>query len=293
MTFHPIYVDVDMLVSVAAALHSPSHSADPSTRSDSLPPGFDLKALLADVTGRAPARPGLADGASHVFSDPERMRQRTEALLAIRLYEHLGVDPATLSRPPINQDLGLVTMGSLIEVSGILSRGYLERVHNFLEAVCLTEQFGDIAEDQGLTWTETGEAAFTRRKRAGRVTPAERLRDLLAAELRRMAFRTLVLAAVDPGLPAMAVVLRADGLEKGVLAELHGRVVRVVAKISRVVAPDQEIGLMSGLGSGLIRPGFLEEYVRAHIPNPDVSFDPGAQSLPGPAALLAPLMILA
>ena len=56
MTFHPIYVDVDMLVSVAAALHSPSHSADPSTRSDSLPPGFDLKALLADVTGRAPAR---------------------------------------------------------------------------------------------------------------------------------------------------------------------------------------------------------------------------------------------
>ncbi len=293
MTLHPIYVDVDMLVSVAAALSGPGQPTDSPSRLGSASTAFELKALLGDVTGRVPSTPAPADGAAAIFSDPQRMRQRTEALLALRLYEHLCADPDGLRRPSKIEDLASVTIDSLIEVSGMLSRGYLERVHDFFEAVCLTEQFSDISEDQGLTWTETGEAAFTRRKRAGRVTPAERLRDLLAAELRRSVWRTLVLKAVASEWPATAVILRAECLEKGALTDLQGRVVRVVAKITRVVAADQEINLLSGLGVGLIRPGFLEEYVRAHVPNPDVTFDPGPSTLAGPAAILMPLMILA
>ena len=293
MTLHPIYVDVDMLVSAAAALPEPTRSADAPSPPDPTHSAFDLTALLGDVTGRAPSSPAAADGAANVFSDPQRIRQRTEALLALRLYERMCADPAGLRRSATVEDLASVTIDNLVEVNGLLSQGYLERVHDFFEAVCLTEQFADISEDQGLRWTEAGEAAFTRRKRAGRVTPAERLRDLLAAELRRSVWRTLVLTAIDPNRPSMLVIVRADCLEKGTLADLPGRVVRVVARIARIVASDQEINLMAGLGAGLLRPGFLEEYIRTHVPHPDVTFDPGAPTLSAPAAVLMPLMILA
>lgn len=283
---HPIYADVPLLMSLATGLvaatdHASTEPLGLPTRvtgsvESIVPTLADLIRAYLDLDGAAPR--------------PEN-RPVLDSQFALRVYERLRSEPSRLFRPEQGADLMSIPPDALIEATGTLGAGFLGRLVDYLEAACLAQHMADILEEQELSWSPTGETAFTRRRKLGRQSAAERFRDLLGGELRRSALIQAVLRGGTLTAPSLVVRLRSVCVDRLQLADMFHRVVTVVGKVVRLVPAGQSLSLSSDLGSGLLRSDYVEGFLKEQAANPNVSFDPGESHLAGPTAVLAPALI--
>ena len=294
---HPIYLDVPMLVSFAAALEGGlSFGAEvtkESTRSRSaeatLSGKFGLSALFTKFLD-----PSVAVSAGGEMADTERAvrketRAHTEASLAILLYDRLRRDGDYIVDPKSLKDLESVEPGALVEVAGMIEKNAIDAMVDYIDAISILSQMGSTSE----LVPARGPGGGKPKNRAMSSTPAlplHHMRESLDQDRRRTPISNVLLRCSIPAEANAIVTLRTANLRDLTLSELHKNSVRVLGKVTRVIREGECVSPFENYGMALMKPETLQAALKPIVDNEQMRVEFSEVQLKGPAVQILPLM---
>ena len=154
---HPIYLDVPMLVSFAAAVRGGIAFASEITEESS---------LQKEVKGQMKGRFGLSDLFESLFNanmeasaeasgsdanktQVQESRSHTEASIAILLYDQLSKSSDYLLHPKTHEDFSKVQPGSLVELTGSVEKNAVDAMIDYIEAANILGGMAQKSDEKG------------------------------------------------------------------------------------------------------------------------------------------------
>ncbi|HBP90869.1 MAG TPA: hypothetical protein PKK23_20950 [Nitrospirales bacterium] len=295
---HPIYLDVPMLVSFAAAIEGGmSFGAEvtmESSKSKSLDTNVSGKASLSklfanfvDVSAQGSVS---GDIATTERSVQKEARAHTEASVAIVLYERLRQDGGYIVDPQRIEDLDSVKPGALVEIAGTIEKNAIDSIIDYIDAVVI---LSEVASSEGVQLQiGTGSQKKNPKKAQNPQTnQISQIREALHKDRARTPFSNTIMRCSVPQDATAIVTLRTENLRDLTLSELHKNSVRVLGKVTRVVRKGQSVCPFENYGMALLKPELLEDVMNPITSSEGVNAELTEVRLEGPAIQILPLMV--
>lgn len=290
---HPIYLDVPMLVSFAAAVEGGlsfgTEVTEESTRSRSAEATLSAKLGLGTLFTKF-LDPSIAGSAGGEIEDTERAvrkeaRAHTEASVAILLYDRFRREGGYIVDPASLKDLESVEPGALVEVAGTIEKNAIDAMVDYIDAISILSRMGtELSPPRG----PGGEKPRGAPRLSG---PLDGLRDSLDKDRKRTPISNVLLRCSIPAKANAIVTLRTENLRDLTLSELHKNSVRVLGKVTRVVADGEEVSPFENYGMALLKPETLESALKPIVENDAMKIQLSEVALKGPAVQILPLMV--
>lgn len=297
---HPIYLDIPMLVSFAAAIEGGLSFGTDVTREAS-------NSTVAEVEGSTKL------GLSRLFSpfvdvsaelqaqgsqeDVERSvekssRSHTEASVAILLYDRLRKDSGYIVDLETLEAAKDVVPGELIEITGTIEKNAIDAMIDCIDAVNILSRLASNEETKPpVSTTGKRRNASNSKHREEPQSPLGQLRDALDEDRKRTPISNVLLRCTAPKDVTAVVTLRRENLRDLTLSELHKNSVRVLGKVTRVIDRDKSMSPFENYGMALIKPETLEEVFSNLDDNEGIALDLSEVQVKGPALQVLPLMV--
>lgn len=295
---HPIYLDVPMLVSFAAAIEGGLsfgvEVTEESTKSKSaeatIAGRFGLGTLFnrfLDSSVEASAGGEIADTAHAVRKEA---RAHTEASVAILLYDRLRRSGGYIIDPQGLEELESVEPGALVEVAGTIEKNAIDAMVDYIDAFTILAQMGSTTMSDPTPGPGGGRP---RRVTTDGVIPAglRQLLDSLDQDRKRTPISNVLLRCSIPASANAIVTLRTENLRDLTLSELHKNSVRVLGKVTRVIPEGHIVSPFENYGMALIKPEVLEAALRPIVATENMNMHFSEVQLMGPAVQILPLMV--
>lgn len=284
---HPIYLDVPMLVSFAAALDGglslntdvTKQTGQSSADSSKVAGGVGLSGLFSNFF-RASLDSELAG--ERTENDQEVRREskaHTEASIAILLYDRLRETGGYITDPENAAGLAVVGPGDLVEVAGTIEKNAIDQCIDYIDAVDILSSL---------------DTSTPRPQKGGgkpKQSPLRQMREALDADRKRTPISNVALRCTKPAGGTVVVTLRTENLRDLTLSELHRNNVVVIGKVTRVIQEGEAMSAFENYGMSLLEPGELREAFTKLSSTPGVVAEFSSIEVNGPAVQVLPLMI--
>ena len=278
---HPIYLDVPMMVSFAAAIEGgvafekevvSSHEST-NEKGASIRTKFGLSALFESLFDAGIE--GELKSATEKISGERNTERRahTESSIAILLYDALNKNEGYLVKPKTAKELQSMAHGSLIELSGELRKNAIDSMIDAIDVIMILSSMGE----------EDPEGAID--------NELEGLGKGLREDRSRTPLSNVVLQCDTPEDLKAVVTLRTENLRDLTLSELHKNKVRVVGKVTRSISSKQSMSPFENYGLSMMEAGTLSKIVKGLEDSEGVNVELGDVEIQGPAVQVLPLMV--
>ena len=232
---HPIYLDIPMLVSFAAAIegglsfgtevtHEASSSAAIGAEGGAK---FGFSHLFSQFFDLSVELQAQATGENLDRSVEKSSRTHTEASVAILLYDRLRKDSGYIVDLETLEAAKQAEPGALIEIAGTVEKNAIDAMIDYMDAVKIMSSIG--SEKQVTTPASSSgkhrRATVSRKKNDNR-NPLSNLRDALDEDRKRTPISNVLLRCTTPNNVTAVVTLRTENLRDLTLSELHKNSVR-------------------------------------------------------------------
>lgn len=283
---HPIYLDVPMLVSFAAAIQGglsfgsevTQETGATSSREGKMSANIGVSKLfssLFDASAKAESVSGQSDEDRQTIRES---RSHTEASIAISLYDHLQREEGYIFTPQTAAEFQAAEPGTLIQLAGVVMKNAIDAVIDYIDAI-------DI-----LSSLATLQPANQSKKKTTK-SPLRNMRDGLDADRKRTPISNVLFNCSEPSEVKAVLTLRTANLRDLTLSELHKNTVRVIGKVTRTIGVGERMSAFENYGMALMRPDLLRETFNEIISNEDIVAEFSDVEVQGPAVQVLPLMI--
>ena len=297
---HPIYLDIPMLVSFAAAIEGGLSFGTELTREESSSTAaateggakFGLSSLFGqflDLSADIEAK-GTHEGVER--SVEKSSRSHTEASVAILLYDRLRNDSGYIVDLDILDDAKNVEPGALVELAGTVEKNAIDAMIDYIDAVNILVSLGsdEPRNPQGSASGKRRGSSSGRNKQESQ-GPLEHIRDALDKDRKRTPISNVLLRCTVPCNTTAVVTLRTENLRDLTLSELHKNSVRVLGKVTRVIDRGEGMSSFENYGMALMQPEKLQTLLHGLCESEEITLDLSEVRVQGPALQILPLMI--
>ena len=297
---HPIYLDIPMLVSFAAAIEGGLSFGAEVTREESnskeAAAGGSAKLGLSGLFNQflnASAEVEVAGvhGANE-RSVEKSSRSHTEASIAIMLYDRLRRDRGYIVDPETLEDVKTVEPGALVEIAGTVEKNAIDAMVDYIDAVDI---LGNLATDEQMA---SADATFRKHRSTGggkqkqeTQSPLGKMRATLDKDRKRTPISNVLLRCTVPKDITAVVTLRTENLRDLTLSELHKNSVRVLGKVTRVIGSEESMSPFENYGMALLTPSTLNTAFGELLDNQTLAIEFSEVQVQGPALQVLPLMV--
>ena len=298
---HPIYLDIPMLVSFAAAIEGGLSFGTEVTREESNSTAtvteggakFGLSRLFnqfLDVSGELKAK-GEHDSVER--SIEKSSRAHTEASVAILLYDQLRRESGYIVNLDTLEAAREVEPGALVEIAGTVEKNAIDAIVDCIDAVNILARLSsaDNAVTPSNSTTGRRRGSATGKNRQETQNPLEVIRDALDEDRNRTPISNVLLRCTAPSNVTAVVTLRTENLRDLTLSELHKNSVRVLGKVTRVIDQRESMSSFENYGMALVQPELLQGIFGELRNNKDIALDLSEVQVQGPALQVLPLMV--
>lgn len=281
---HPIYLDVNMLVSFAAAIDGglSLSSEITSERGSAQENSNELKAeakfsnLFASFFNAGVSAGTSIDKSKHDKETKVESRSHTESSIAILLYDKLLKSPGALLRPKTHDDFKQIEPGSLVELYGTLKKNAVDAMIEYLDvATLMSGKFGN-SKDQAQKTTAKELDTF---------------KATLEKDRNRTPLSNLLMKCHTPENVTASITLRRENLRDLTFSELHNNSVRLVGKVTRVIDSGSSMSAFENYGLSILNPKTLSDLLNQLSKTDGVRAEFSEVEIQGPAVQILPLMI--
>ncbi len=283
---HPIYLDVPMLVSFAAAIQGGLSFGSDVTQESGKNAARDAK--ISSNVGFSKLVSSLFDasikaGASTSQTDDERRtvresRSHTEASIAITLYDYFQQEKGYLQTPTSSDEFARIEPGALVEMFGVVHKNAVDSAIDYMDAVDILSKLDTSQPNQ-------------QGKSRNQKSPLRQMRDALDEDRKRTPISNVSFVCSQPNDVQAVLTLRTQNLRDLTLSELHKNSVRVVGKITRIIREGESMSAFENYGLSLMNPEVLRELFEEMIKSEDIAAEFTDVEIKGPAVQVLPLMI--
>lgn len=297
---HPIYLDIPMLVSFAAAIEGGLSFGTEVTRE---------AATSTAAAAEGSARFGFSglfrqflDASAELWvegahedetrSVERSSRSHTEASVAILLYDRLRRDGGYIVEPETLEDASSVEPGALVEIGGTIEKNAIDAMVDYIDAVDILSNLGQVEQRMPPAQsTRKGRGSGNNKEATELQSPLGKMRAVLDKDRGRTPISNVLLRCTVPKEITTVVTLRTDQLRDLTLSELHKNSVRVLGKVTRVIGPRESMSPFENYGMALLPRDTLDTAFRTMIDNGDVKVEFSEVQVQGPALQVLPLMV--
>ncbi len=296
---HPIYLDVPMVVSFAAAIEGglafqANVTDEISSKSEATTTGsarIGFSGLFSRIFDAGIEAGGTATDETGDRSTRTESRAHTEASVAILLYHRLSRESGYIVKPESFDDLSEVKAGSLVEIAGTLEKNAVNAVIDYIDAAMIystmkTEPDAPPAQ-QGAPTRQKGK----KKAPAAPLNPVLRTREALNQDRSRTPISNVRLRCTEPTSGNAILTLRTENLRDLTLSELHKNSVRVVGKVTRVVPKNETMSAFENLGLAMLKPETLATMFSQIASSDKIVAEFSDVTVTGPALQVLPMMI--
>lgn len=294
---HPIYLDVPMLVSFAAAVQGGLSLASEVTEekkrtgsmSGNVSAEFSLSNLFKSLfeSGAKVNAEGAVGGETQLVR--KESRAYTEASIAIILYHQLKAKRGSIFEISKLGDLEGLPIGALVELPGVIEKNTIDSIIDFAAAVDI---LSGMAADQLQTAgsQQKSKQGFTPKPKQLK-TEVGRIADCLDQDRKRTPISNVILRTTESLGLGVVVSLRTANLRDLTLSELHKNDVRVVGKITRRIPANESMVSFENYGMAMLDRETLTALFSGISSADGVVAELGEFVVKGPAIQVLPLMI--
>ena len=295
---HPIYLDVPMLVSFAAAI-----GGGVAMESEVTEEKGDTKGITAKAAGRigfsklfqslfdASIDTSIeADRESEIRESKKESKAHTEASIAILLYHQLIETGSYVLRPESISDIGTYGPGTLVEVRGTVEKNAIDQIIDYIDAISI---LSGMDTSQAAPQPKGGKKQNRSHNPQPQAPPNEltAIRNALDSDRKRTPISNVVVRCDSPDKLNVVVTLRTANLRDLTLSELDKNNVRVIGKITRVLPEGQTMSSFENYGMALLNPELLNEVFSGLKNTEELAAEFSDIQVAGPAWQILPLMI--
>lgn len=293
---HPIYLDVPMLVSFAAAVEGGVAFDTEITREHhrhvSAGVGasgrFGLSALFGRIFDGSVQAGSSVERASQDRSLEVETRGHTEASMAILLYDRLVRESGYVVQPQQLGDLKDLAPGTLVELCGTIEKNAVDTMIDYADGIDILANMGP-DESTGVLKGPGGG------KKKGAApepqSPVRKMRDCLNRDRQRTPISNVLLRCSQPPGCTAVVTLRTANLRDLTLSELHKNTVRLVGKVTRVIPEGETMSAFENYGLALLKPEVLTQAFQELRDSDLMRAEFSEVEVAGPAVQVLPLMV--
>jgi hypothetical protein len=294
---HPIYLDVPMLVSFAAALQGGLSLQTEVTRGQASTTAsagqvegrLGISQLFSTLFDASVSARKSSDQSEQLNEIHRESKAHTEASIAIMLYGKLQTMPALLKRPEGLESMREIEPGALIEVTATLEKNAVDAFIDYCDIASIftsigTEQLGS----QVATGNKSGKPS---RNQSQQANPVQFIRDALDRDRQRTPISNVLMKCTSPAGVRGVVTLRRANLRDLTLSELHKNNVRVVGKVTRVIDEGESMSAFENYGLALLDPTMVTQIFADVAQAKDTVAQFSDVQVHGPAVQILPLMI--
>jgi hypothetical protein len=294
---HPIYLDVPMLVSFAAAVQGGLSLASEVTEekkratsgSGSFSAEFSLSNLfksLFDAGAKASIEGSLNSETQLVRKES---RSYTEASIAIILYHQLKAQKGSILEVASIGDIASLPIGALVEVPGTIEKNTIDSIIDYAAAIdILSSMAGD--QTPATNPQQKGKQGFATVPKKQKSDVA-RVAECLDQDRKRTPISNVMLRTKDSTDLNVIISLRTANLRDLTLSELHKNNVRVVGKVTRVIPEGEEMVSFENYGMAMIDQDVLSNLFSGITSADGFAGELSDFVVSGPAIQILPLMI--
>ena len=298
---HPIYLDIPMLVSFAAAIEGGVSFGTEVTREESnssttvLDGGmkFGLSRLFSQFFD-ASASLQMQDQHDGIERSVEHTsRAHTESSVAILLYDRLRKNSGYIVDLETLDAAREVEPGALVEIAGTVEKNAVDAMIDGIDAVNILSRLA-VEEQPDHHGSSTGRRRNGSARSKGKVShdgPLVTIRDSLDRDRKRTPISNVLLRCSTPKEVTAVVTLRTENLRDLTLSELHKNSVRVLGKVTRVIGEKESMSPFENYGMALLHPDTLQEVFQELRNNDAIAFELSEVQVQGPALQVLPLMV--
>lgn len=293
---HPIYLDVPMLVSFAAAVQGGLSLASEVTEekkraasgSGSLSAEFNLSNLFKSLfdAGVKASMEGTSSNETQLVR--KESRSYTEASVAIILYHQLKTQKGSILEVANITDIANLPIGALVEVPGIIEKNTIDSIIDYAAAIDILSRMGEDQAPVGNAQTKGKGFSPALKKKKSEVA---RVAEYLDQDRKRTPISNVLLRTNDPAELDVVISLRTANLRDLTLSELHKNNVRVVGKVTRVIPGGEEMVSFENYGMAMIDREVLSSLFAGIADAKGFAGELSDFVVKGPAIQILPLMI--
>ena len=295
---HPIYLDVPMLVSFAAAIQGGlsfgSEVTEETTQERTTDAKISGRLGLSKLFNSLFEASVAADASTERSEEGKQLRreskQHTEASIAILLYDHLRKTDGYLLSSSSVDAFGLIDPGTLVELSGVLKKNAIDTMIDYIDAVSI---LGSLATSHPPATSPSGKTKGRNRQLQGPENNSElkQIRKALDDDRQRTPISNTLLECDEPADFNAVITLRTEYLRDLTLSELHNNSVRVVGKVTRVVSEGESISAFENYGMSLLKPELLRGAFSQVASTEELVAEFSDVIVNGPCIQVLPLMV--
>lgn len=293
---HPIYLDVPMLVSFAAAVQGGLSLASEVTEekkraasgSGSLSAEFNLSNLFKSLfdAGVKASMEGTSSNETQLVR--KESRSYTEASIAIILYHQLKTQKGSILEVANITDIANLPIGALVEVPGIIEKNTIDSIIDYAAAIDILSRMGEDQAPVGNAQTKGKGFSPAPKKQKSDVA---RVAEYLDQDRKRTPISNVLLRTKEPAELDVVISLRTANLRDLTLSELHKNNVRVVGKVTRVIPEGEEMVSFENYGMAMIDREVLSTVFAGIADAEGFAGELSDFVVKGPAIQILPLMI--
>ena len=278
---HPIYLDIPMLVSFAAAIEGGLSFGAEVTREASSSTAaaaegsatFGFSGLFSQFLSASTDLKVASEHEGEERSVERSSRSHTEASVAILLYDRLRKDREYIVDPETLEDAKGVEPGALVEIAGTVEKNAVDAI---VDSIAAIDILGNMATNRGKNKQQS---------------PLEKIRAAIDKDRKRTPISNVLLRCTVPNDITAVVTLRTENLRDLTLSELNKNSVRVLGKVTRVIGPGETMSSFENYGMALLKPGMLRDVLQPFIGNEELAIEFSEMQVEGPALQVLPLMV--
>lgn len=259
---HPIYLDVPMLVSFAAAIQGglsfgaelTHEKAVAQTDGTRVAGEIGVSKLLSSLSQVSVKAQGTELEETKDTETRKESKAHTESSIAIILYDQLHRSSGYLTQPTTLDDFLSLAPGTLAELHGTLFKNPVDAVIDYIDAVSIMSGFTEKAQEPQYKHKPGKHGTGP-----GTEPVLKNIREALDRDRQRTPISNVQLKCSQPKGMNAVITLRTHNLRDLTLSELHKNSVRVVGKVTRTVAHGQTMSAFENYGMAMIQPEQLRQ----------------------------------
>lgn len=292
---HPIYLDVPMLVSFAAATQGglsleaeiTAETGKNKSHSEEISGKLGLSKLFQSLFEAEVTAEMSGNRTSEEHETRKESKAHTESSIAILLYHELTKAGGYILQPESIDEIKSYEPGTLVEISGTIKKNAIDQMIDYADAVDILSQLNSSNNPQPTTKAHKK----TQKPSVHKKSDVQLLRDALILDRKRTPISNVILHCLKPAEFNAVVTLRSENLRDLTLSELHKNSVRVVGKVTRVINEGESMCSFENYGMALLGTEALSEMLETLTEDSGSAMDFSDIEVAGPAFQLLPLMV--
>lgn len=289
---HPIYLDVPMLVSFAAATQGglafeaeiTSEKKASDSTSGNISGKFGISKLFQSLFDASISVEASGNKSNELQELRKESKAYTEASIAIILYHQFKQNGSYIKQPQSIEDIEDLEIGMLVEVAGKVEKNAIDAVIDYIDAV-------DILSGMAAPAPQTQSKGKVTSQNKSSSSDIMRIREALDKDRKRTPLSNVVVRCSEPSNLNIVATLRTENLRDLTLSELHKNNVRIVGKITRVLSKNESMSSFENYGMSIVQPQVLNDLFLAISNSNEYVAEFSDVQIKGPAFQILPLMI--